>query len=54
VSADVKAPDAAKPVVDQSDMLYRAASDAVQKQVQTHPEWDPRYWNAQAPQTRQP
>jgi hypothetical protein len=53
VSADVKLADAAKPVTGQSD-LYRAATEAVQKQVQAHPEWDPRYWNAQAPQTRQP
>jgi hypothetical protein len=61
--ADPKpAADASTPATDQSD-LYRAATDAVQavqkaevvqKQVQTHPEWDPRYWNARAPQTRQP
>jgi hypothetical protein len=53
VSAAVKPADAAKPAADQGD-VYRAATDAVQKQVQAHPEWDPRYWNDQTPQTRQP
>jgi hypothetical protein len=53
VSDDAKLPDVAKPVTGQSD-LYRAATEAVQRQVQAHPEWDPRYWNAQTPQTRQP
>jgi hypothetical protein len=53
VSADAKTADAAKPAAGRSDLI-RAATEAVQRQVQTHPEWDPRYWNAQTPQARQP
>ena len=49
VSAHAKSADAPKPAAADSE-FYRATTDAVQKQVQAHPEWDPRYWNAQAPQ----
>ena len=41
-----KTADSSQPSTVQGN-LYRAAKGAVQRQVNTHPEWDPRSWHVQ-------